>query len=113
MTALVVKDDFKTVTSDLSDELCFTLDGDPTHRGKVRNLIEPIRTYRPKKIEIWVFKDYHTVMRRASFSSNEGPNEIFDQEESSESEILQPFQQPMEKRKSKTYIPNTKYGLHK
>ena len=70
-TALVIKDDFKVVQSDLTDELSFTLDGDPMHRGKVRNLIEPIKTYRPKRMEIWVFRDYHTVMRRASFSSDD------------------------------------------
>lgn len=80
------------MTSDLCDELCFTLDGDPMHRGKVRNLIEPIKTYRPKKMEIWVFRDYNTVMRRASFSSNEMPDDLLEQrEESSESESIKPM----------------------
>lgn len=70
--ALIIKDDFKTVSSDLTDELCFTLNGDPMLRGKVRSLIEPIKTYKPRKMEIWNFREYHTVMRKASFSSNEG-----------------------------------------
>jgi len=81
------------VTSDLADELCFTLDGDPMHKGKVRSLIEPIKTYKPKKMEIWVFRDYHTVMRRESFSSNEGRDDQMVRDESSESEeqsTLQP-----------------------
>ena len=60
--ALVIKDDFKTVTSDLSNELSFTLNGDPMHRGKVRSIIAPIKTYKPKKMEIWVFPDYATIM---------------------------------------------------
>lgn len=74
--------------------MCFTLDGDPMHRGKVRNLIEPIKTYRPKKMEIWVFRDYHTVMRRNSFSSNDDMRDDCCEAsvESSESEILQPIQ---------------------
>ena len=60
--ALIIKDDFKTVTSDLSDELGFTLNGDPMHRGKVRSIIAPIKTYKPKKMEIWVFREYATIM---------------------------------------------------
>ena len=70
-SAMIIKDDFKVVTSDLSDELSFALNGDPMNRGKVRSLIEPIKTYRPKKMEIWVFKGYHEIMHEASFSSLE------------------------------------------
>ena len=50
------------MTSDLSDELSFTLNGDPMHRGKVRSLIQPIKTYKPKKMELWVFQDYSQIM---------------------------------------------------
>ena len=71
-SALIIKDDFRRVTSDLSSEVSFTLNGDPVHRGKVRNLIEPIRTYRPTKMEIWVFRNYSDIIHEASFSSLSG-----------------------------------------
>ena len=50
------------MTSDLTDELGFTLNGDPIHRGKVRSIIAPIKTYKPKKMELWVFRDYAHIM---------------------------------------------------
>ncbi len=57
MSALTIKDDFKVVTSDLANEQSFALNGDPKYRGKVRSLIEPLKTYKPKKMELWIFKD--------------------------------------------------------
>ena len=42
------KEDFKVVTSDLANEQSYALNGDPKHRGKVRSLIEPLKTYKPR-----------------------------------------------------------------
>ena len=39
------------------------------HRGKVRSIIAPIKTYKPKKMEIWVFRDYATIMPHSLFNS--------------------------------------------
>ena len=58
------------MTSDLVDELSFTLNGDPIHRGKVRSLIPPKRKYKPKKVELWVFKDYAWIMPHSFITSN-------------------------------------------
>ena len=57
------------MTSDLSDELGFTLTGHPMNRGKVGSIIAPIKTYKPKKMEIWVFRDYATIMPHSLFNS--------------------------------------------
>lgn len=39
------------------------------HRGKVGSLISPIKTYKPRKMEIWVFRDYATIMPNSLLSS--------------------------------------------
>lgn len=51
------------MTSDLSSELFFTLSGDAKHRGKVDSLISPIKVYKPKKMELWVFREYSQIQR--------------------------------------------------
>ena len=68
--ALIIKDDFRTVTSDLSDDLCFTLAGDPMNRGKLGSIIAPIKTYKPTKMEIWVFRDYASILPHSLFNSD-------------------------------------------
>ena len=39
------------------------------NRGKVGSIIAPIKTYKPKKMEIWVFRDYATIMPHSLFNS--------------------------------------------
>ena len=73
------------MTSDLTHELGFALCGDPIHRSKVGSLIAPIKTYQPKKMEIWVFREYAHIMPHSIINTSlqTDPDAVDDDEDGS------------------------------